>query len=102
MYLAESGICPLKFIFTKKLHTFLKLKLIEVDLEEPFHAVYRLCQQANIPGYRFLTNVLEAIVNINPLDKLITSIRNKPIEATKSVTYKRQLNPSLTVHPIYK
>ena len=76
-------------------------KLREPDPEEPFHIVYRLCQQANTPGYRFLSNALETDININPLEQIVTGIRNKPVEATKFETYKTQLNPSLTVHPLY-
>ena len=63
--------------------------------------VYRLCQQVSTPGYRFLSNALEANININPLDQIRTNIRNKPIEATKFEMYKTHLNPSLTVHPLY-
>ena len=101
MCLVESGIYPLKFIVTKKLNTFLNSKLREFDPEEPFDIVYRLCQQVSTPGYQFLSNALEANININPLDQIRTNIRNKPIEATKFEMYKTHLNPSLTVHPLY-
>ena len=100
--LVESGIHPLKFIILKKLNTFLKSKLREPDPEEPFNIVYRLCQQVNTPGYRFLLNALEVNVNANPLNEIVSSIRNKPVEATKFETYRTQFNPLLAVHPLYK
>ena len=40
--------------------------------------------------------------HVSPMEELKQQIRNKPISATKFVTYREVLNPDLEFHDIYK
>ena len=89
-------------MINKRRRTFLQSKLITLDDEEPFCYVYRLCGEANTPGFRFLSNSIdrEPVTGLG-LEKIKAIIRAKPQSATKYVTYRSKLNPSLSTHPIY-
>ena len=99
----ESGIPPIQSIIAKQRRAFIQSKLNNVDLEQPFHIVYELCQRANTPGYRFLSTNREDISgNNDPLAGIKTLVRQKSINATKFATYLRDLNPHMTVHAVYQ
>ena len=99
----EVKILPFNEIVTKRRINFLKSKLSNIDVEEPFHAVYDLCKEANTPGYRFLKKTLELQPEIDPFEKIANMITEKANNrnATKFSTYINDLNPNMTVHPVY-
>ena len=99
--LAESGILPAQFLIASKRKRFLMSKLSTPDREEPFNIVYEMCRAANSPGYKFIENALSFNDQIDPLDNILSEIRNKPFSATKYVTYRNTLNPNLQVHRLY-
>ena len=76
-------------------------KLFTPDREEPFIIVYEMCRAANSPGYKFIESALAFNDQINPLDDILSEIRNKPASATKYITYRNILNPNLQVHRLY-
>ena len=97
----ESGIPPLRYVLSKRRCTFLKSKLNFNDIEQPFINFYRLCQENNTPGYRFLSRSLEYHVECNPLLNVAISVRGKAINGTKFNTYICDLNQALVTHPVY-
>ena len=76
-------------------------KVSNPDREEPFHIVYEMCRTANSPGYRFIQSSLTFNDQIDPLVDIISSIRDRPVLATKYVTYRNKLNPDLGIHKLY-
>ena len=78
----------------------MQAKFHSSDSDEPFSLVCELCREANTPGYRFLLNTLQQYQNIDPLGKVVTSIREKQ-NASKYQTYRTILNPTLSVHQVY-
>ena len=100
--LTELGQDTVINVINKRRRTFLQSKLSTMDDEEPFCYVYRLCGEANTPGFRFLSNSIdrEPVTGLG-LEKIKAIIRAKPQSATKYVTYRSKLNPSLSTHPIY-
>ena len=97
----ESGINPVNHILSVNRKRFLESKLASPDTEEPFHFVLELCRSVNTPGYGFLQRVLQFNCDVNPLDMIKESARNKPESATKYYTYRSVLNQSMSVHTIY-
>ena len=97
----ESGIPPVLDVIAKRRRKFIEDKLQQQSQEEPFHVVCEWCREANTPGYRFLTEALRYNTNVNPIDKLINTVRGKPPTASKYVTYRSVINPTLSVHPVY-
>lgn len=99
--LAELGMNTAKYEIGKKRKCFLKSKLNNVDLDEPFHFVLNMCRRNNTPGYRILKKCMDeensglSIVNIH------TIINTKPESATKYATYRSKLNIGLLHHPVY-
>ena len=99
--LIELGQDTVIDIIRKRRITFLKSKLAAPDEEEPFYYVYQLCREANTPGFRFLVNVINNEQGVaSGLDEIREIVLNKPNDASKYVTYRTQLNPSLSSHPI--
>ena len=71
-------------------------------MEEPFHYVFDLCKRNNTPGYKLLMGCLgEQNIGLT-LDNFRTLIEDKPVSATKYVTYRLKLNRGLLDHRIYK
>ena len=99
--LLESGIHPVEDIIMMRRYKFLKTKLSVDNYEEPFTKIYELCGQVNTPGYRFLTRTLQHDPNNDPLSKIASRVTMKQ-DSTKFVVYKTILNPSLSVHQVYK
>lgn len=99
--LIESGIRPVLDIISRGRRRFLESKLTAPNEEEPFYIVFDLCRQANTPGYRFLTQALQYDYDVNPHDTIIRMVREKPFTASKYVTYRTEINPLLSVHPVY-
>ena len=97
----ESGINPVNHLLSVNRKRFIESKLASPDMEEPFHLVLELCRSVNTPGYRFVQRALQFNCDIDPLEKIIESARNKPESATKYFTYKSVLNPSMIVHKVY-
>ena len=100
--MVESGIHPAQDVIDKKRHNFLKSKLSTQHEEEPFYLAFKLCETANTPGYKFLSQALRYDTNVNPLDRLRRRIMDKPQNASKFVTYRTQINPGLSVHSVYE
>ena len=48
-----------------------------------------------------MQRALQFSCDIDPLEKITESARNKPESATKYITYKSVLNPSMIVHKVY-
>ena len=99
--LIESGIEPINYLLSKKRKRSLESKLASPDWEGPFHLVLELCRSANTPGYRYIQKALQFNCDVNPLEKLLQSVRSKPESATKFHTYRTILNPCLSVHIVY-
>ena len=97
----ESGIKPVSYIVSVNRKRFMESKLAFPDMEEPFHLVLELCRSVNTPGYMFLRRALQFDCDVNPLEKIKESARNKPESATKYYTYKSVLNTGMSVHEIY-
>ena len=64
--------------------------------------IYRLCQNVNTPGFRFLSRNSDVRTGEDPLREIKTLIREKSNNATKFRTYLTELNSNMTVHDIYK
>lgn len=60
-----------------------------------------MCRKANTPGYRVVVQAMQYDITADPLDKIRRIIRENTEEATKYNTYRTQLNPNLTQHPMY-
>ena len=60
-----------------------------------------MCRAADTPGFRFIRKVIESRFDENPLESIRNSISRNPNNATKFSTYLRDLNPDMTVHPLY-
>ena len=99
--LIESGISPVQLVITKQRKRFLESKLREANAEEPIYLVYRLCREANTPGYRFINDQLQSNLAIDPLAKVKELVNNMPVTATKYITYKTELNTGLGLHQVY-
>ena len=56
--LIESGKNPAKFIIRERLKQFIQKKMINRDMEEPFHKVYELCRIKNTPGFKFIQKTI--------------------------------------------
>ena len=97
----ESGIKPVYHVVSVRRKRFLERKLASLDRNEPFHIIFDLCREAETPGFKFIQSAIQYDDNINPLDKIINLVTNKPEDATKYQTYKSVLNSSLGVHKIY-
>ena len=85
--LIESGIHPVRDVIARRRTKFLESKFRTPNEEEPFHIAFGLCREANTPGYRFLTQALQYDYDINPLDKVFRTVREKPPTATKYIIY---------------
>ena len=61
-----------------------------------------MCRVANTPGFRYLNESLNYQYE-NPLEKISSFVSRKANEgnATKFATYINDLNPDMTVHPVY-
>lgn len=70
-------------------------------MSEPFHLVYQLCREANTPGFRFLERLSMEDENTNPVEKVADYVRMKAASASKLNTYVTDMNPNMTVHPVY-
>lgn len=70
-------------------------------MSEPFHLVYQLCREANAPGFRFLERLSLEDENTNPVEKVADYVRMKAASASKLNTYVTDMNPNMTVHPVY-
>ena len=90
--LIESGITPIKHVLAKRRATFLKSKLIENDIEQPFIFTFRLCNEHNTTAYRFMSQYIEHTTVDNPFQNLINCIYRKSSHATKMYTYVNTLN----------
>ena len=99
--LIESGITPLKHVLAKKRATFIKSKLLENDIEQPFIFTFRLCNEHRTTAYRFMSKCIEHTTVVNPFQTLINCIYRKSIHGTKMNTYVNTLNTTMDVHPIY-
>ena len=99
--LVEIGLNTVIYEISKKRKNFLESKLSNVDLEEPFHIVYDICRRNNTPGYRFLSRCMQGNDGDVALENMRESIRNKPNDATKFMTYRTELNPRLGTHEVY-
>ena len=97
--LFESGMQTLDDLIRTKAKQYMKKKLVEeIDEETPLYKIYRLCEQNNTNGFKFIRECLssEPRENWNKLkEKFITKE-----EGTKAMTYK-EINPDLTLHNIY-
>ena len=100
----EVRILPFNEIVEKRRLNFLKSKLSNIDLDEPFHAIYDLCKDANTPGYRLLKKTLDMQPVIDPFEKIANMITEKVYNTnvTKFSTYLSDLNPNMSVHPVYE
>ena len=98
----ETGISPLLETVKYRRANFIKSKLRNIDMNEPFHFVYNMCRVANTPGFRYLNESLNYQYE-NPLEKISSFVSRKANEgnATKFATYINDLNPDMTVHPVY-
>ena len=99
--MVESGIFPVEHVMAKKRKNFLDSKFRAPNDEEPFHIVFKLCREENTPGYRFLLQAMQYNSQVNPLENIINIVQEKPLTASKYITYRTQLNPELCVHKIY-
>ena len=102
--LVEIGLNTCQDEVIKKRKSFLRSKFQNIDYDEPFHVVFEFCKRENTPGFRLLSRCLgdELGAQVLPMEELKQQIRNKPISATKFVTYREVLNPDLEFHDIYK
>ena len=94
--LIEAGADSVKDKIMKQQKNFLQKKLQDED--EPLTKVYRLCEQGNTKGYRYLQRV------INFEYKGLETIRASVVDnttSTKLTTYKT-LNPELSLNEVYK
>lgn len=88
----ESGILPVQAVITSRRRKFLEKRMRAPDDEEPFHAVFRLCEAANTQGYRFLAQALRNDGDVRPMDQVARRIREKPVTASKYVAYRTSIN----------
>lgn len=98
----EAGIPPVQNIIAERKYKFIKSQRDHVDTEKPFHFVYNMCREANTPGYRSLERSVSATSDTDGLEKIATYVREKAAGATKLTTYITDMNPNMTVHPVYK
>ena len=96
----ESGKQPAKYVINKRLKSFIRKKMQNRDMEEPFQIVYEMCKNANSKGFKFLQKVINDNGAGDSLEKIATTIRNN-VTATKFQTYCSELNPELEVHDAY-
>ena len=86
-------------MITTRAKRYMRKKLIEeIDEETPLYRIYRLCEQHNTNGYKFIIRCL----NSEPMEKL-NKLKEKFIrneEGSKALAYK-DVNPDLNVHRIY-
>ena len=61
-----------------------------------------MCKSNNTRGYRFLTKCMEDGNSGQSLENIQSLIREKPLTATKYVTYRTKLNKELSLHSVYK
>ena len=99
--LIELGLNTVQYEIDKRRRGFLKANL-NVNLEEPFHFVFDMCKSNNTPGYRFLVKCLEDRNSGQSFENIQSQIREKPLTATKYVTYRTKLNKELSLHSVYK
>ena len=98
----EADIPPVQHLIEKKRYKFIKRKHENIDMQQPYHFVYNLCRDANTPGFRFIERSLLWNSNENPLDNIATYVRERMAGATKLATYITELNPSMTMHQVYR
>ena len=96
------GLNTAQYEIEKRRKSFLNAKLSNVNLEEPFHLVFELCRSNRTPGYRFLMRCLEGENGGESFENIQSQIREKPLSATKYVTYRTKLNKELLPHSVYK
>ena len=99
--LIETGILPIKHVLAQRRATFLKSKLIENDIEQPFMFTFRLCNEHNTTAYRYMSKYIGHTTSDNPFQNLINCIYRKSSHATKLYTYVNILNTTMEVHPVY-
>ena len=100
--MVEAGIPPLKHVIEKKRCKFLKAKFEEIDLEQPFHFVYRFCRDNSTPGFRFCERAVQYNIYRDPMSQIVEVVRENSETRTKLATYVNELNSALCVHQIYK
>ena len=98
----EAGILPVQDIIEKRKCKFIKSQREHVDIEKPFQFVYNMCRDANTPGYRCLERSGLPSDDTNGLQKIVNYVREKATGATKLTTYIADMNPDMTVHPVYR
>ena len=99
--MVEAGIAPLQHIIAVRRRRFLEGKLSIEHADEPLYEVFEWCRRDNTPGYRFMQQALQYDCT-NPLSSIATRIRGKPQTASKFLTYRTDLNRTLTVHGVYQ
>lgn len=71
------------------------------DGEELFTIVYIMCCVSNTPGITFIQPTLDFDDTVNQLASTISAAIARLDTATKYMTYKSELKPSLNVHEVY-
>ena len=74
-------------------------KLLNVNLDEPFHMMMEICRQRDTKAYRLLMNCISNNYNDKPRPKDICL--SKGNNCTKFVLYREIMNEGLSAHPIY-
>ena len=72
---------------------------MSVDMEQPFHHMFRVCQNANAAAAAFIVTAGE-YNRLSQLSDVINSVRINE-QGSKFVSYCEKLNPQLSVHPLY-
>lgn len=75
--------------------------MVLLERNEPFIVVYNSCREADDLDFKFFHSTIQYDDNINPLEKIINLVTNRPEDARKYHAYKPVLNPSPSVNNIY-
>ena len=98
--LIESGMSSVSDMIRKRTLAFTKKELlVETNDKTPLQKIYKICEEKQSRGYRYLKNLMlpeEARSETSP--SLTESFKSE--SGSKAITY-RSINPELKVHPIY-
>ena len=96
--LIESGMPTSREFIRKKTASFVK-KNVRGDIDEtPLAKVYKMCERSRTPGYVHIKRILDYPEEKNLHD---LKLRFTNEAGSKATTY-REINASLSVHPVYR
>ena len=95
--LLEAGMPTLHELIKMRSTAFMKKNVNAAITETPLAKVYKMCEAKGTGGYRCIKRMLD-----NPVEECLLNVKRTMNDATSSKALKyKEINPGLTVHPVY-